>query len=215
MGILFGIIVVFALFIFWAGYVAATLWGWFVVPLGVVAISYWHAVGLVCVAAAFIGIKSDEDIAASDSLGEGVAKACVKSFLMPALVLCIGWLVHSQMPAPQKTWVPGAPGIPSKVMSSIVDNARETASVIDRKAWDYISDNVVCDHGAALVATKTRDSIEHVSYVPVKNVGPQGSEADQVECGPAGFKVGGKKLSLIEVAVFAMDSAKNNPGAEK
>lgn len=38
MGVVLGVVAAFALYIFWGGYVAATLWGWFVVPLGVMAI---------------------------------------------------------------------------------------------------------------------------------------------------------------------------------
>ncbi|WP_277594426.1 hypothetical protein [Pseudomonas chlororaphis] len=210
MGILLGIVTVFALFVFWAGYVVSTLWGWFVVPLGVVAINYWHAVGLMCIVSAFVGVKADEDVADSDSLGEGVAKACVKSLLLPAFLLCMGWLAHSQMPEPQKTWVPGAPGIPSKVMSSIVEDTIENVSAIERTAWNYVKYSVVCDSGAALVAVKTRDAFEHVSFVPVKNIrdtGRPNDGAEQLECGPTGFKLGGKKLSVVEVAEFALNSS--------
>lgn len=219
MGILLGIVAVVALFVFWTGYVVATLWGWFVVPLGVVAINYWHAVGLMCIVSAFVGIKADEDVAESDSLGEGVVKACVKSFLLPALLLCMGWLAHSQMPQPLKTWVPGAAGIPSEVMSSIADDALKNVSAIERGAQNYIYHNVVCDRGFAMVVVKTIDAIPHVSWAPVKNIRLRDAAlpndgAEQIMCGPTGFKLGGEKLSAIEVANFAMNSAVSN-GANK
>lgn len=53
LGVLIGVAAVMAVGIFWGGYVAATLWGWFMVPLGVSAIGYWHAVGLGSLMAAF------------------------------------------------------------------------------------------------------------------------------------------------------------------
>lgn len=97
MGILFGVVATFALYIFWGGFVAATLWGWFVVPLGVMAITYWHAVGLTCVVAAFAGLKGDDSIKESESLGEGVAKAAFTAALIPAFLLAMGWFAHTHM----------------------------------------------------------------------------------------------------------------------
>ncbi len=40
---------------FWWGYATWLLWGWFVVPLGVIEISYFHALGLGLVAGMFVG----------------------------------------------------------------------------------------------------------------------------------------------------------------
>lgn len=97
MGVVLGVVAAFALYIFWGGYVAATLWGWFVVPLGVMAITYWHAVGLTCVVAAFAGVKSDDNIKESESLGEGVAKSVFMAVIIPAFLLAMGWFAHNHM----------------------------------------------------------------------------------------------------------------------
>ncbi|WP_343177070.1 hypothetical protein [Pseudomonas sp. 4810-S13] len=97
MGVALGVVVAFALNIFWGGYVAATLWGWFVVPLGVMAITYWHAVGLTCVVAAFARVKNDDSIKEPESLGEGVAKSVFMAVIIPAILLATGWFAHNHM----------------------------------------------------------------------------------------------------------------------
>lgn len=97
MGILLGVAVTFALYIFWGGFVTSTLWCWFVVPLGVVSITYWHAVGLTCVFAAFAGIKSDDHTKDTESVGEGVAKSAFMAAIVPAFLLVMGWFAHSHM----------------------------------------------------------------------------------------------------------------------
>lgn len=95
MGAVFGIFATCLLFIFWGGYVTSILWGWFVVPLGVMAITYWHAVGLSCVVAAFIGVRSDND--KDESLAESAWKSAYMNAAMPAVMLAIGWFAKSQM----------------------------------------------------------------------------------------------------------------------
>lgn len=97
MGVVLGIVIAFALYVFWGGYVAATLWEWFVVPLGVKAITYWHAVGLTCVVAAFAGVKNDDNIKETDSLSEVVTKSILIAVLIPAFLLVMGWFAHRHM----------------------------------------------------------------------------------------------------------------------
>ena len=96
MGAILGIVVVFALYVFWGGYVASTLWGWFVVPLGVKAITYWHAVGLTCVTGAFIGVRNDKSDE-SESVGDVVGKSILMMLFFPAFLLAVGWFANSHM----------------------------------------------------------------------------------------------------------------------
>lgn len=83
------------LFVFWGAYVTSILWAWFVVPLGVMAITYWHAVGLSCVVTAFIGVRTDDNKNGAEA--ESAWNHAYLSAVMPALMLGIGWLAKSQM----------------------------------------------------------------------------------------------------------------------
>lgn len=79
----------------WDAFVLVQLWGWFVVPLGVVEIGLFHALGLLLVAslATYQNItnlaKSSEDTASQ--VANGIAYVIV----MPAFTLLFGWAAHS------------------------------------------------------------------------------------------------------------------------
>lgn len=83
--------------IFWGGFVASTLWTWFMVPLGVVAINYWHAVGLAALCSVFLGSRG----LASDNDDSNVVKAAfnsaVAAALIPAISLAFGWVAKVNM----------------------------------------------------------------------------------------------------------------------
>jgi len=83
------------MFVFWGAYVASLLWGWFAVPLGVTAITYWHAVGLWCLVAAFIGVRNDND--EKETMAYIAWKSAGMNAFMPAVLLAIGWLAKTQM----------------------------------------------------------------------------------------------------------------------
>lgn len=65
------------------------LWGWFVVPLGIVQIGYWHAVGLVAIKYLFGGSTDPE----TDDLARGL----IFVFAWPLVVLGIGFLARLAM----------------------------------------------------------------------------------------------------------------------
>ncbi|MFL1449421.1 hypothetical protein ACI77O_13570 [Pseudomonas tritici] len=93
------LIITFGVVIFWGGYVANTLWGWFVVPLGVIEISYWHAVGLICVVRLFVGgLGKEKKGAGSDDIEKNIKKEAPKligkAIGDPAYLLAIGALAH-------------------------------------------------------------------------------------------------------------------------
>ena len=76
--------------VFWGGYVASTLWNWFIVPLGVPAINYLHAVGIITVINVFLGSRGysvSKDIENEADLGFLYAS------IAPLLLLILGWLV--------------------------------------------------------------------------------------------------------------------------
>lgn len=78
--------------IFWGGYVGSVLWGWFIVPLGVPAIDYLHAVGISCVLQTFLGIRNsspNKNETAIDVLLESLFYTAA----VPLFALMIGWLV--------------------------------------------------------------------------------------------------------------------------
>lgn len=71
-------------------YVASTLWNWFIVPLGVPAINYLHAVGIITVINVFLGSRGysvSKDIENEADLGFLYAS------IAPLLLLILGWLV--------------------------------------------------------------------------------------------------------------------------
>ena len=74
----------------WAGFVVACLWSWFVVPLGVVAISTIHGAGLAVLWKLLAGNR--------DTGGDrSVLERSFESMLFDALLLGIGAGVHCFM----------------------------------------------------------------------------------------------------------------------
>ncbi|KSQ21707.1 hypothetical protein APB26_32520 [Pseudomonas aeruginosa] len=90
-----GYVLMVSITIFWGGAVAAILWGWFVVPLGVDAVSYWQAVGLGCLSALLL----QRQLPGNDktSLQEDVLSGLAESALKPGFVLLVGWVAHYQL----------------------------------------------------------------------------------------------------------------------
>jgi hypothetical protein len=90
-----GILLGLFLMIFWGGYVASVLWGWFVVPLGVSSITFWHAAGLMCVTRAFVGSCASSNDEAHPGLD--IWKEVFLLAMMPLVLLAIGWLAKLNM----------------------------------------------------------------------------------------------------------------------
>ena len=81
----------------WGGFAAATLWGWFVVPLGVPDVSVLHAMGLTLALRALAGFsgkpqpdKTEDKMVALRKLGHVLGVATVA----PALALAVGWAIR-------------------------------------------------------------------------------------------------------------------------
>ena len=84
----------------WGGFAAATLWGWFVVPLGVPEVSVLHAMGLALALRALAGFsgkpqpaKHEDKMVALRALGRVLAVATVA----PGAALVVGWVVRGAM----------------------------------------------------------------------------------------------------------------------
>lgn len=75
------------------GYVLQQLWAWFLVPLGVVAISLPHALGISGLIWFFVmhtpSVTKDDDDA-----GTKIVKALLWQFGTPVMALASGWLWH-------------------------------------------------------------------------------------------------------------------------
>lgn len=71
------------------GWATQTLWGWFVVPLGVMSIGLMHAYGLVLVAMLLTATSMvDHEKTIRDSIG-----ALVNWLLWPPLCVVVGWSI--------------------------------------------------------------------------------------------------------------------------
>lgn len=87
----------------WGGFVLAQLWGWFLVPLGVTSISWWHAAGL---SATYIllsrGAPAYATIAAYKAMDLGTEHSewvsLAMAVIIPAISLCAGWLIKTLGP---------------------------------------------------------------------------------------------------------------------
>ena len=77
--------------LWWSGFALATLWGWFIAPLGAATLSTWHAAGLLLMVS-FLWRRARHDLSKKD-----VAKAVAHSALNPAFALAFGWIVKGLM----------------------------------------------------------------------------------------------------------------------
>jgi hypothetical protein len=78
----------YAINVFWGGFALAVLWLWFMVPLGLPAITYAHAAGLQLLFLMFMASRGIDD-----KSFEPVA-AFIKSALVPLFGLGLGWCTH-------------------------------------------------------------------------------------------------------------------------
>ena len=87
----------------WGGFALSKLWGWYLVPLGVPSILWWHAGGLLgvhtllsggCTAYAYIGAAKAMNVESKDSKW----LMLVASVLFPGTALGTGWLVKTLGP---------------------------------------------------------------------------------------------------------------------
>lgn len=78
----------------WAGFAISTVWGWFIVPLGVPRIGVWAAAGIYLLARY---LTTDTSLNRDDERSgvEKFATNIVISILLPAVVLLFGALYHA------------------------------------------------------------------------------------------------------------------------
>ena len=67
-------------------FVLSVLWGWFIVPFGIVDIGIVHAWGIILVGSIFNGIAKDEIKITSKLVSQSIAQ--------PIAVLAIGYILH-------------------------------------------------------------------------------------------------------------------------
>jgi hypothetical protein len=77
----------------WLGYVLSWLWQWFVVPLGVPAVSVWQAAGLVCLAD-LLRLRVSVTQAVN---GDYAGRYVVAHGVAPLIMLALGWALHALM----------------------------------------------------------------------------------------------------------------------
>ena len=89
LGVILGFLLLAFLSAVWWGYALSVLWTWFVVPLGVKAISIPHAYGLMLVGGMFLGARGIKDNNDKEQWIESIIQAIV----IPAVALLFGWIV--------------------------------------------------------------------------------------------------------------------------
>jgi hypothetical protein len=96
-GYALAVIPLWAIGVFWGGFVEAKLWNWFMVPLGSGHINYWQAAGLSALLAVFLGsrgLQRDDD---EEKAGDRLVYSFVCVTLIPLLGLTSGWIAHVSM----------------------------------------------------------------------------------------------------------------------
>lgn len=83
MGVL-GIVALVAPMALLNGWAIATLWGWFVVPLGVKVISFAHAFGLSLI----VSVMTTRGVQGEDSFKSKL----VKAIMLPIVAVLFGWI---------------------------------------------------------------------------------------------------------------------------
>lgn len=89
------IITIIGITIFWGGFAASVLWGWFATPLGAPPISALHAAGLGTMLSAFLGSRGVNLHRESKEGDVGIA--LMAAILFPALSLATGWVIRFLM----------------------------------------------------------------------------------------------------------------------
>lgn len=71
----------------WEAVAVKLLWSWFMVPLGLAALSYWHAYGIVLLVSLVTHTSTDADL----------KRRLLNSILLPVVSIVFGALVHAFM----------------------------------------------------------------------------------------------------------------------
>ena len=90
-------LVTFVINLFWGGFVAATLWGWFAVPLGAPSITFWHAAGLGALLSVFLGSRGMPPVPDKSEAGAMMLLGFLYSVFVPLFGLAAGWVAHANM----------------------------------------------------------------------------------------------------------------------
>jgi len=79
------------------GVVLTILWRWFMMPFGLPALGIAWAIGVGMTLNYLLGIETKEADNKDKSFGDLLIPATVKVIMTPAMVLLLGWLIHSYM----------------------------------------------------------------------------------------------------------------------
>lgn len=79
--------------IVYRGWVLTMLWGWFLVPLGIPAISIATALGIVLIVSMFTPNNETKSEKKTGDISDQLAEAMGKAFATPTITLLIGLLV--------------------------------------------------------------------------------------------------------------------------
>lgn len=80
----------------WQAFVLTRLWGWFVVPFGIMAIGKAHAYGLVLVVSMFKSHTSDKNDE-EKGIYYAFIKLLIYGFGGPLMLLILGWITFNLM----------------------------------------------------------------------------------------------------------------------
>lgn len=92
-GIILGVVLYVAALIILNGLALTTLWGWFVVPLGVSALTFVHALGLSLLATLMIsGFKTAIVLEQLDNRDS--TQKLISPILMPVMAMIVGYVLQ-------------------------------------------------------------------------------------------------------------------------
>jgi hypothetical protein len=96
-GYVLAIVPLWAIGVFWGGFVEARLWNWFMAPLGTPHINFWQASGLSALFGVFLGSRGMDRDDSQENAGKRLWHSFVCVTLIPALGLLGGWIAHVNM----------------------------------------------------------------------------------------------------------------------
>lgn len=97
MGKVIGFLILMVLSVFFWGTAIASNWEWFMVPLGLPALGFWHACGMGLMVRGLTHRVSDDDFDSAEDEKKKFVLMFTNAVLAPLIILGMGWFYHYMM----------------------------------------------------------------------------------------------------------------------